>query len=340
MEVKGIGKMQTSHTFQVHNSWSIALRQLGINGANVLRRAGLPEDLFSRDGATLSTKEHFRLWRGLEEEVNHPLLPLKISAFLTTERFNPPVFLAVCSPDLNTALIRLAKYKRLVCPMALLVSKDEKSTTLEFQWLETTQNPPASLAAMELVYFVQLARLATREEIVPLRVTAPQSELALPEYTEYFRVRVDREDVHAITFSAGDATRPFLTANEGVWEYFEPMLRKRLSELDAKATFTDRVRAILLEMLPGGKASLNAVSAKLRISPRTLHRRLNQEGGSFQTILNRTREDLARHYLGNSTMSGAEISFLLGYEDPNSFFRAFQQWTGQTPERARAAMRQ
>ena len=35
--------------------------------------------------------------------------------------------------------------------------------------------------------------------------------------------------------------------------------------------------------------------------------------------------------------SSAEISFLLGYEDPNSFFRAFHAWTGQTPERARAA---
>ena len=85
---------------------------------------------------------------------------------------------------------------------------------------------------------------------------------------------------------------------------------------------------------------MKEVSAQLRISPRTLHRRLNQESGSFQNILNRTREDLAKHYLGTSAMSGAEISFLLGYEDPNSFFRAFQQWTGQTPQRARDAMRQ
>jgi len=38
-------------------------------------------------------------------------------------------------------------------------------------------------------------------------------------------------------------------------------------------------------------------------------------------------------------MSGAEISFLLGYEEPNSFFRAFHAWTGQTPEQARAALR-
>ncbi|ABK09976.1 MULTISPECIES: helix-turn-helix domain-containing protein [Burkholderia cepacia complex] len=39
-------------------------------------------------------------------------------------------------------------------------------------------------------------------------------------------------------------------------------------------------------------------------------------------------------------MSGAEISFLLGFEDPNSFARAFQAWTGKTPQAVRSALRQ
>ncbi|MEE4707634.1 AraC family transcriptional regulator [Pseudomonas alliivorans] len=40
---------------------------------------------------------------------------------------------------------------------------------------------------------------------------------------------------------------------------------------------------------------------------------------------------MAHHYLRNTAMSSAEISFLLGFEDPNSFARAFQVWTGKTP---------
>ena len=51
------------------------------------------------------------------------------------------------------------------------------------------------------------------------------------------------------------------------------------------------------------------------------------------------REELAKHYLKSSPMTGAEISFLLGYEDPNSFFRAFRGWTGETPEAARTRLR-
>jgi len=54
--------------------------------------------------------------------------------------------------------------------------------------------------------------------------------------------------------------------------------------------------------------------------------------------LNETRERLASHYLKSSSLSGTEIAFLPGFENPNSFFRAFHDWTGTTTERARIAM--
>jgi AraC-like DNA-binding protein len=123
-----------------------------------------------------------------------------------------------------------------------------------------------------------------------------------------------------------------------MWEFFEPDLRRRLSEIDEKASTTDRVHAALLELLPSGDASMNMVSKKLGTSTRTLQRRLKQEGQSFQTVLNSTREQLATHYLKSSRYSGAEISFLLGFDDPNSFFRAFHSWTGKTPEQTRSAL--
>ena len=47
-------------------------------------------------------------------------------------------------------------------------------------------------------------------------------------------------------------------------------------------------------------------------------------------------EELARHYLSNSDLSGSQISYLLGFENPNSFFRAFHAWTGFTAESVRS----
>ena len=141
-----------------------------------------------------------------------------------------------------------------------------------------------------------------------------------------------------VSFKAEDAQLPFIIANEKMWRFFEPELRKRMSELDISATTADRAKAALLELLPSGSSSVAAVSQKLGTSTRTLQRRLKQEGRSFQNVLNETRESLARHYLRSSRLSIAEISFLLGFGDPNSFFRAFHSWTGTTPEQARIAM--
>ncbi|WP_040277592.1 helix-turn-helix domain-containing protein, partial [Xanthomonas citri] len=180
-----------------------------------------------------------------------------------------------------------------------------------------------------------------REPVQALRVVLPR----LPpgayarRYERFFGVPVRHGEAPAITFGAADALRPFLTVNEGMWRVFEPDLRRRLSELDAAATTVERVRAVLLELLPSNMATIEKAAERLGLSKRTLQRRLEDEGANFRALVNATRESLARHYLGSTTMTGGEIAFLLGFEDPNSFYRAFLEWTGQTPDTARNAMR-
>ena len=60
-------------------------------------------------------------------------------------------------------------------------------------------------------------------------------------------------------------------------------------------------------------------------------RYLADEALSYQEVLDDTRANLARHYLSRSTISPGEISFLIGFQDANSFLRAFKSWTGMTP---------
>lgn len=73
------------------------------------------------------------------------------------------------------------------------------------------------------------------------------------------------------------------------------------------------------------------------MSKRTLQRRLREEDTTFLEVLSSTRLQLANHYLANTPLSFVEISFLLGFGDPNSFYRAFHEWTGKTPQRVRRA---
>lgn len=334
--------MTRNQSFPLDIGWQLILKDLGFQPAHVLRRAGLPQDLLSRPGQSLSTTQYLCFWQSLEDEAADPLFALRIIESVSAESFNPPVFAALCSANLMQAVQRLAKYKQLVAPMSLDIEvAGNGDLTLSPRWLLAQGDIPYSLQVAELAFFVRLVPLATREPVNALGVTLP----ALPpaaharQYASFFGVPVQRGASLSIRFAAVDALRPFLTLNEGMWRVFEPDLRRRLSELDATAATAERVRALLLELLPSNAASIEEVAARLCMSKRTLQRRLEDEGENFRALVNGTRESLARHYLENTALSGTEIAFLLGFEDPNSFYRAFLDWTGQTPDRARHALR-
>jgi AraC-like DNA-binding protein len=329
--------MYPNKNYLVNPGWVALLSDLKLDRINVLRRAGLPEDLMVRGSVALPPFEYFKLWQAIADEANDPALAVRIGQVISVEVFDPSIFAAICSQNLVIAAQRIAQHKPLIGPLRLEVSHDDSGLTLEYHWPDGAEPPPL-LVLTELVFWVALARIATRHNVCPLRVVSP----VLPEqpapFTEYFGVSLKDGQRQQIHFSAPDAARPFLTFNPQMWSFFEPELRRRLADLEANASTAERVRSALLELLPSGQTSIDAVARKLAISPRTLQRRLSDDGISFQDALTQTREALARHYLRRSSLSAAEIAFLLGYEDPNSFYRAFRDWTGHTPEQVRAAL--
>ncbi len=328
--------MVQASRFVVDPIWRIAIKDLGLTEGEVLRRARLPLDLFSRPKNDISAEEYFRLWEGLETSLNTPCFSLELVKGISAEAFSPPIFASLCSPDLNTAMERLSHFKRLIGPMTLRVEKNQKQTSLTLDCLYTDLPLPESLALMELVFLTNLARMGTREFLVPLYISSKTGFSHVGRYAKYFgRVPVKAER-YQLKFSAQDACLPFITENQAMWNFFEPELRKRLSQLEKQSSFARRVQSALCELLPSGRGSSDQVAQNLAVSKRSLQRYLKNEGTSFQKELNRTREKLARHYLANSSLPGSQISFLLGFDDPNSFVRAFRSWTGTTPEKIRA----
>ncbi len=328
-----MSKVQTN--FTVDPNWQILIKDLGISPQDLLRYAGLPLDLFNRNLISISAEEYYRLFEGVGHFLDDPAFPLLLGQAISVEAFSPPIFACFCSENLNVALNRLSQYKPLICPMRLHVEQVEKQTMLTIGGIAEIVSPPSYVIAAELVFLVQLARLATRERIVPEAVHITTSLTEKDQYESYFGCSVVQGKFDGIIFSAEDAQRPFLSANDAMWSIFEPSLKTRMADLTVEATFDERVRACLMEVLASGKCSMQDISMKLGVSTRTLQRRLYAENTSFQQILNLLREELARYYLANSSYSSTEIAFLLGYDDPNSFFRAFQAWTGQSPEQVR-----
>ena len=324
-------------TFPLEPGWRAMLKDLGISASNVLRRARLPDDLLARAQAALSTDEYFRFWSALEAESGSPRFVLKLLDALTSEMLSPPLLAALCSADLREAAQRLARYKRLIAPMSLDIRATRSALRLAPRWLddEAQQRPPTCLVVAELGFFVRLAAMGTRETIRAIDVTMPDPPASPAAYERFFGAPVRRSPSVSITFDAADADKPFLTANEVMWTLLERDLGARMVDLTDDHALTDRVRALLLEALPGGRCALDEVASRLAMSSRSLQRKLGDEGTSFKNLLHETREAMARRYVADPRLSYAEIAFLLGFEDPNSFFRAFNAWTGTTPEAMR-----
>lgn len=323
--------MKRATHFVVQQSWKIILTDLGINPFEVLRRASLPEDLFSRQGATISPAEYFRAWKVTEEMTGIDDLPLRFGQAVTGVTFDPPIFAGLCSHNLNEGLERLALLKRLIGPVDLTIDITSKDTAATIRFYGYEGKLPTSAGALELVFFTAFSRLGSRQTIIPKRLELPEPPANQERYFDYFRREITTGDEVKIVFEPGDAARPFVTGNKVMLDYFEPVLQEKLTELDGLHSLSQRVKGILVQLLPSGNSSIEQAAARLAMSPRTLQRHLAKESSNYKEILNATRRELAEHYLAQISISNDEISYLLGYQDTSSFLRAFKDWTGKTP---------
>jgi AraC-like DNA-binding protein len=324
--------------FRLDNVWRAAIHDLGLSPEHVLRRAELPVDLLRQPDPMVDVEGYFRLVEALDSEAGQADLGLSLGQRLTVDVFDPTLFAAACSPNLEVALQRVSTYKRLMGPFRLQVERVEGGLRVEFHCLDRP-TMPRLLGMVDLTFSLHWIRHATRVRVVPRVVEVPTLPDPLEPYAAYFGRTPDEGDRYALVFSEADVKRPFLTVNSGMWRAFEPELRRRLSELETEVSFRERVQSALLELLPSGRCQRRDVAASLGVGERTLQRRLRAESTSFQETLAQTRESLARHYLVRTRLSPPEIAYLLGFDDPNSLYRAFHRWTGTTPESVRRAAR-
>ena len=308
---------------------------LKLSPERVLRRAGMPADGLEHEGRGATAQQIFDLWNAVEAEARDPDLPLSLGKFVAHATFTPAVFAFSCSPTIAIGLTRLALFKPLVGPFELTTERDATGLSIKIACVERNLSLPASLAAYELIYFLELCRTFTAEHIVPLAAAIPDYGGDRAALTAFVGVAPATARDVRIRLSAQDADRPLVTENAQMWASFEKDLRRQLLDRDRNAPMSARVRSALLEMLPSGQSTADAVCAHLNVSKRSLHRHLRSEGCSFQGVLDATRSELSLHYLSKDDISVEEISYLLAFRDPNSFYRAFRGWTGMTPMEAR-----
>lgn len=320
--------MTDTNRYRVDQLLRMSCGILQISTDAVLRRARLPASCLSAESKGVSAEDYMALWRAMEATYGKPDMAERLGIAAARGPFVPSFFAFSCSSDIRTGLQRLALFKPLVGPLQVLTEETADHFTLHLRPVRRDLAMPASMAHSEMVMFLELFRIQIADHIVPRAVTLPT-----PGETgaAFFGVEPRNAPYPSLTISASDARRPFVGENPEMWAMFEPQLQKQLAERIASASIRDRLRNALLEAIPAGEVTSDQLAARLGLSKRSLQRYLQEDGTSFQDMLDQTRADLAQHYLSHAGTSLDEIAYLLGYNTPASFFRAFQKWFGMTP---------
>jgi AraC-like DNA-binding protein len=280
----------------------------------------------------VSTSELFALWRAIESVSSDPLIGLKLGVETKTERFHPMAIAALSTQNFVAAVEHMARYKRLTAPEEILPQLDGAGFSIAFRWLLAVDAEPQVLTDYCFAWMLTIARHGTGTQLTPVRVEYVQQRANLQPIERHFGCKVIGGASHnAIIFRSSDATAPFVTRNAELLDLLAPQFEEQLRQYKEEDNFIELVRRAIQDRLTGQRPSINAISQVLHMSPRTLQRRLQEFGSSFQRVLDGARHQMARYYLSNSALELNEAAYLLGFEDPNSFGRAFRSWEGVPP---------
>jgi AraC-like DNA-binding protein len=323
--------------FRVSTMLSRKLADLGVAPEDVLRHARLPPGLFAQDRISVTTEELFALYAGIAAASRDAAIGLKLGTEPRVERYDPIALTAVSARSLRDALERLARYKQLTCPEEIRLSERAGEGRVRFRWLLAEATEPAVLRDLCFAWVVGIARRGAGGDLMPRRLELRGKARERPMYESFIGCPVRFEsEANAIVFASADLDRPFATHNPEILSALVPQLEAELGRRFASGEIADRVKAIVKQQLAGRRPRIEAVAKELRLSSRTLQRRLTESGASFQGLVQEARRELAQHYLRDSSLELNETAYLLGFEDSHSFFRAFHAWEGSPPGEWRA----
>jgi AraC-like DNA-binding protein len=313
------------------------LARAGLDVDAILRRANLPRSRFNVARPEGTTAEFFALWRAVEESNSDPSFGLRLGAEAFTDTENVVVLVALHSDTLGEGLQKLARYKRVVCPEKVSIDVKRGEAQLRFEWLLAKDDPPMLLTDITFAGVVHLAQCGTAKPVKPLRLEfarRPPNEAIL---RRHFGCELCFEAPYDLmVFDEAILALPMVNRNAQLLGVLVPGLELALPKNDPARTLADDVRETLTGTIYGDRPAVSKVARSLGMSVRTLQRRLGELGTTYQDVLDNVRHRSARRLLASTNLGMGEVAFLLGFEEVNSFMRAFHVWEGTTPARWRA----
>jgi len=311
----------------------------GIRRGILLAAAGGGDDQLHDADARVPVAAEIALWQTLAKHIADPEFGVRAGAAWHLQTMGLVGYVTRFSATLRVALQRVERYGRLfteAVEFALVEGRPEVALVRAHPAL----GPGQALAeSFRLAALLQATRDLTGVDIVPAQLSFTYAQpSSLAAHRQHFRCPLRfRADIACIVFRASDLDLPVKGADETLAGYLSKYAEHVLARLVRGATIRHRVRAAIWSLLGDGTPSLDHVADALHLPPRTLQRRLAEEGTSLQREVERIRKTMALAVLRDRSISIDEVAFLLGYAEPSTFFRSFRRWTGTTPRRFRNA---
>jgi AraC-type DNA-binding domain-containing proteins len=328
----------TSHELiKIPPGFWTGLRGMGVDPRDIVRKARLPLHL-PMEPLEVTTAQYFAIWEAYSDLVGDVSAGIvKLTTAFETAQYPPTVLATYHARNYRDALKRTVRYKQMCPPEHLRISEEDEFCTIELEWQDDGQPGPPMLVGITLANLLELGRRGTGQALTAASVELSYSLNDAQALEAYFGcpIRVGA-DGNRMRLHRRDLDRPFVSYNAELLEILTPVLDRSLMDKQQCGSVREIVKWILKRSLTGGRLDIQAVAGELGMSGRTLQRRLTDEGTSFKTLMTQARQEQAREYLADSSLEIKEVAFLLGYEDQNSFYRAFRQWEGDTPANWRA----
>jgi AraC-like DNA-binding protein len=303
------------------------------------RATDLTPQMIADPEARVSPAQFCVAWAEALRLSGDPALALTIAETIPQGAFGIVEYVCRSAPTLREALAQWVRYLGILDDAVEVALVEEKENVALRVTVESEAPAPAS---HELCFALVLAnaRQMTKTNVIPIatRFSHAASRKRIARYETFFRGKVEFGAKRTeLVFSRNDIDSKVTTADANLLAILLEAADAKRKHTVKDPPLTHQVKRALSHALSNDDAQLAGVAKRLGMTARSLQRRLQDEGVSFQTLRDETRRSLADRYLGEG-LSLAEISFLLGFSEPSAFFRAFKRWTGLTPIERRATL--
>ena len=313
-----------------------AVASVGLQPTAILRLARLPVTLHLRAQQLITTAQLFAIWSALEELANDPAIGIKLVE-ASDAAGHQPLFLAACyAANYKDGLARIARFKRFGSPEILHQKECDREVVISREWFYATEPEPGVFVDVSFGLLVALGRKGTDQPLSPLRVDFSRPGPASDAHRRFFNCPITFDaPCNALVLKSKDLDRPFPGHNAEILDMLTPALKAALGDFGPDSAVSAQVKVVLKRMLASGRPEIAGVARDLGMSERTLQRRITNDGTTFRQLLTEARHELCRQLLLDEALDVDEVACLLGYQDASSFYRAFREWEGETPNRWR-----